>query len=153
MEALMKKWMHVFERVIVATLMILLAVMVVLGTIMLVTLLVHSLGTRLALVTDAAALQDLMQKGFGAVLVVLLGLELLETIRQYDAEHHVRVEVVFFIGLIALGRHVIQVDYAHAPMGELLGVAAIVIALSTGYFLVRKGSQIGRDDGAKGAKH
>jgi uncharacterized membrane protein (DUF373 family) len=101
---------------------------------------VNSVGTRLGEVGNALELQEVMQRGFGAVLVVLLGLELLETIRQYTAEHRVRVEVVFFVGLIAVGRHVIQIDYLNASIGELLGTAAIVLALATGYFLVRRGS-------------
>ena len=151
MQETLKKWMKVFEQVIITTLMLVLAVMVLLGTVTLVTLLVRGLGTRLGLITDADALQAVMQRGFGAVLVVLLGLELLETIRQYDAEHHVRVEVVFFVGLIALGRHVIQIDYAHAATGELLGIGAVILALSLGYFLVRRGSRNGDGAGGKDA--
>jgi uncharacterized membrane protein (DUF373 family) len=75
-------------------------------------------------------------------------MELSETLKQYTAEHHVRVEIVFLVGLIAVGRHVIQVDYAHAPMGELFGMAAVILALATGYFLVRRsGLTVRKPDG------
>jgi uncharacterized membrane protein (DUF373 family) len=92
-------------------------------------------------VTDAETLQLTMQRAFGGALVVLLGLELIETLKQYTADHHVRVEIVFLVGLIAVGRHVIQVDYGHAPMGELFGMAAVILALAAGYFLVRRSGQ------------
>jgi len=142
MMALGDKLLEGFERIVIGILLVLLCVMAAIGTLMLIYLLVNSIGSRLGEVGNALELQEVMQRGFGAVLVVLLGLELLETIRQYTAEHRVRVEVVFFVGLIAVGRHVIQIDYVHASSGELFGTAAIALALATGYFLVRRGSSV-----------
>jgi uncharacterized membrane protein (DUF373 family) len=129
-----------FEVVITGTLMVLLGVMVVLGTVSLVLLMVRNGAARFHEVGDAEALQTIMQRGFGGVLGVVLGLELMETLKQYTAEHHVRVEIVFMVGLIAVARHVIQIDYSHAPLGELVGLAAVILSLATGYFLVRRGS-------------
>jgi uncharacterized membrane protein (DUF373 family) len=116
---------------------------VVLGTYALFDLMVHNIGVRMGEVTDAARLQQVLQRGFGGALVVLLGLELIETLKQYTAEHRVRVETVFLVGLIAVGRHVIQLDYGHAPMGELFGMAAVILALAAGYFLVRRSGTAG----------
>jgi uncharacterized membrane protein (DUF373 family) len=129
---------EVFERIIVAALLVMLAVMVLLGTVSLAILMYKNGIARFHGVNDAAELQTAMQRGFGGLLVVLLGLELMETIRKYELEHEVRVEVVFFVGLIAIGRHVIQLDYEHAEAGQLFGVAAITLALAAGYFLVKR---------------
>ena len=128
----------VFERIIVNALLLMLAVMVTLGTVALAILLYRNGIANFHGVNDALELQSAMQRGFGGILVVLLGLELMETIRKYDVDHHVRVEVVFFVGLIAIGRHVIQIDYEHANSGELFGVAAVTVALAAGYFLVKR---------------
>jgi uncharacterized membrane protein (DUF373 family) len=141
MRPFLEKVLKGFELVITSALMVLIAVMVVMGTIALAILMLRNASTRMADVTDAEALQQVMQRGFGGALVVLLGLELMETLKQYTAEHHVRVEVVFLVGLIAVGRHVIQLDYAHAPIGELVGMASVILALAIGYFLVRRSSQ------------
>ena len=130
--------MRVFERVVVGGLLLILGIVVLIGLITLYVLLVRNAATRVSQITDATMLLAVMQVVFGGVLAVLLGLELMETIRQYDAEHHVRVEVVFFVGLIALGRHVIQMDLGHASVGQLAGTAALIVALSVGYFLVRR---------------
>lgn len=144
----LRKLMRGFELTIIGTLIVLLCAMVVLGTIALVLLMVRNGVARVGEVTDAETLQIVMQRGFGGALVVLLGMELIETLKQYTAEHHVRVEIVFLVGLIAVGRHVIQVDYAHAPMGELFGMAAVILSLAAGYFLVRRsGVQVRKPDG------
>ena len=143
MKVFLEKLLKGFELSITVALMLLIATMVVLGTYSLFDLMVRNIGVRMGEVTDAERLQQVMQRGFGGALVVLLGLELIETLKQYTAEHRVRVETVFLVGLIAVGRHVIQVDYAHAPMGELFGMAAVILALATGYFLVRRSSQAG----------
>ena len=142
MKAFLEKLLKGFEFVITTTLMVMIAVMVTLGTFALIALMVRNASARMADVTDAEVLQQVMQRGFGGALIVLLGLELIETLKQYNSEHHVRVEIVFLVGLIAVGRHVIQVDYAHAPPGELYGLAAVILALAGGYFLVRRSSQM-----------
>ena len=54
-----------------------------------------------------------LQRGFGGVLVVLLGLELLDTLKAYFSEHHIRVEVIIVVAMIAVGRHIIQLDFEH----------------------------------------
>ena len=141
-------WVQTFESWIISALLVLLCGLILFGTAALVLLFVRNLPTRWQQAADAAALQRALQDGFGGVLVVLLGLELLETIKQYRAEHHVRLEVVFTVALIALGRHVIQIDYLHATTGELLGTAALVLALAAGFFLVRRRGPASPADGA-----
>ena len=47
-------------------------------------------------------LQELLQNGFGGVLLVLLGMELIETVKAYAHEHHVRLEIVFVMAMIAV---------------------------------------------------
>jgi len=141
MRPFLEKVLKGFELVITSALMVIIAAMVVMGTIALAMLMLRNASAHMGNITDAEALQQVMQRGFGGALVVLLGLELMETLKQYTAEHHVRVEVVFLVGLIAVGRHVIQVDYARAGAGELFGMAAVILALAIGYFLVRRSSQ------------
>src|SRR5439155_18567800 len=106
MKAFLEKLLKGIEFVITTTLMVMIAVMVTLGTFALIALMVRNASARMADVTDAEVLQQVMQRGFGGALIVLLGLELIETLKQYNSEHHVRVEIVFLVGLIAVARHV-----------------------------------------------
>jgi uncharacterized membrane protein (DUF373 family) len=80
----------------------------------------------------------LLQRGFGGVLIVLLGLELMETLKTYFSEHHIRVEVILVVAIIAVGRHIIKLDFEHVSASLLFGLSVLMIGLTTGYFLVRR---------------
>src|SRR5215467_6354411 len=67
----------------------------------------------------------------------LLGLELMETLKTYFSAHHIRVEVILVVAIIAVGRHIIKLDFEHVSASLLFGLAALTIALAAGYFLVR----------------
>ena len=83
-------------------------------------------------------LQGALQKCFSGVLMVMLGLELLETLRTYFKTHHVKVEVILIVAIIAAGRHVIEIDVAHAPAMQLLAYGGLMLALTASYFLVKR---------------
>jgi uncharacterized membrane protein (DUF373 family) len=98
-------------------------------------------GLRVGLVAtleSAGGLQVALQNVFGGVLLVLLGLELIDTLKVYFAEHSIRTEVILIVAMIAVGRHIIQIDYEHTSGLELIGMATIMVALAASYFLVKK---------------
>jgi uncharacterized membrane protein (DUF373 family) len=67
---------------------------------------------------------------------VLLGLELIETLKTYFAEHYVQIEGILIVAMIAAGRHIVQIDFDHLGGPTLVGAAALIVALAVGYFLV-----------------
>jgi uncharacterized membrane protein (DUF373 family) len=82
-------------------------------------------------------LQDAVQALFAGVLLVVLGLELMDTLRNYFIEHRMRVELLISVALIAVARHVIQLDYEHTSAGQVAGMALLIIALAGSYVAVR----------------
>jgi uncharacterized membrane protein (DUF373 family) len=82
-------------------------------------------------------LQQAVQALFAGVLLVVLGLELMDTLRNYFIEHRMRVELLISVALIAVARHVIQLDYEHVPPGQIAGMALLIIALAGSYVAVR----------------
>jgi uncharacterized membrane protein (DUF373 family) len=130
-----------FEALIIALLQLLLVVAVTVGTAQLFILFIERLPHAWADITNAEELHNAMQRAFGGVLVVVLGLELIETLKVYFHEHQVRVEVIMIVGLIAVGRHVIQVDYEHVEASQLIGLGALIVALALGYYLVGRSSK------------
>jgi uncharacterized membrane protein (DUF373 family) len=40
--------------------------------------------------------------------------------------------------MIAVGRHIISIDYEHSGGLELIGTATIILALAASYFLVKR---------------
>ena len=125
MTARIEKLMQGFITLIVNALTLVLLILVAVGTAMLFFLIWHNSGARVAGIADVEQLQNVIQRGLGGVLIVMLGLELLESIRLYQHEHRIRVEMVFFVALIAVGRHVIQLDYHNAGSTELFGTASV----------------------------
>jgi len=75
---------------------------------------------------------------FGLFLLVLIGIELLHTLRMYFKKSTIHVEVVLTVALIAISRKVIILDLKATSAQTLAGIGIIVIALSTGYFLIRR---------------
>ena len=131
--------LRTFETTVVVLVGLLLAVAVAIAVVVLYVGLFAALRVGLAATLESAGgLQVALQNVFGGVLLVLLGLELIDTLKVYFAEHTIRTEVILIVAMIAVGRHIIQIDYHDTSGLELIGMAAIMIALAVSYFLVKK---------------
>jgi uncharacterized membrane protein (DUF373 family) len=126
------------EVTAVAALQVLLMVMVAVATIVLYVLLVRNLISQVSRIESAAGLLPTMQQSFAGVLTVVLGLELLETLKAYFTEHRVRLEVILVLAIIAVGRQVILLDFEDTTGPLLLGLSGVISALTLGYFLIKK---------------
>jgi uncharacterized membrane protein (DUF373 family) len=133
-----------FEKLIYASLMIMLIAVLIASVIFLGWTLVVSLidSTPWQLETHE------MIQVLGGFLLVLIGVELLDTIKAYFLENAIHVEIVVLLAIIAIARKVILLD----PTGmsgfdygfELIGIGIIVVGLSAGYYLIKKaGIKIG----------
>lgn len=134
----MNKLISNVERFTITALEILILILVCGGTILLFVLFfrnVHAEATGAESITD---LLPAMQRTFAGVLIIVLGLELLETLKTYFVKHHVRLEVILVVAIIAVGRHVLQIDFEHSSGSFLIGLSLLIVALTLGYFLVRK---------------
>jgi uncharacterized membrane protein (DUF373 family) len=72
---------------------------------------------------------------------ILIVLELLETFSVYVKEHRIKVQNILLIGLIAIGRKLLVLDVGHNDGVSNIGLAAIILALAIGYYLVKKPNQ------------
>lgn len=126
------------EVTVVTAMQVLMMVVVLIATLILYLLLFKNVLSQAARIESAAGLLPMLQQSFGGVLTVVLGLELLETLKTYFTEHHVRLEVILVVAIIAVGRHVIQIDFEHTPGSVLLGLSGVISALTLGYFLIKK---------------
>jgi len=123
-----------FERIIVTTLIVMMAVTILLATVELGWLIIKDIISPPIILLEIDELLDI----FGLFLLVLLGIELASTLKTYLTEKEIHVEVVFTVALIAIGRKVIILDVKEISSLSLLGIAAIIISLSVGYFLVKR---------------
>ena len=134
-----------FEIVIVVALQVLLMLLIVISTVTLYSLFYAGVRANLGKIGSAEDLQGVLQNAIGGVLIVLLGLELMETLKIYFREHHIRVEVILVVAIIGVGRHIITLDIEHVSASLLLALSTLMLALPTGYFLVRRSHEPSRD--------
>ena len=69
---------------------------------------------------------------------ILIAIELIDTFNVYIKEHRIKAQSILLIGLIAIGRKLLVLDLGHADGLNNIGLASIIIALSLGYYLVKK---------------
>ena len=80
---------------------------------------------------------------FGSILLVLIGVELLETFKTFHQDKSVNVLSVLLVALIVMARKVIimEINDGTDDMGQL-GLSAIIISLSLGYYLIKRSGSI-----------
>jgi uncharacterized membrane protein (DUF373 family) len=133
------KFVWMFEVGIVTALHVLIMVSVLVATVILFVLLAQNVLIRAFHIREIGDLLPAMQTTFAGVLIVLLGLELAETLKAYFTDHEIRVEVILIVAITAVGRHMIQIDFSHASPNGVFGLAALMLSLTVGYFFVKKG--------------
>ena len=73
---------------------------------------------------------------FSDLLLILIGLELMHTVKVYLQDHTVHVEVILAVALVALARKVIAVNLK--DQGSAIGMALLIIALAGSHWLIRR---------------
>ena len=78
-----------------------------------------------------------LTKIFGFVLMILIALELLESIKAYLREDVIHMEIVLAVALIAIARKLITLDVTKTEPLLLFGIASVVLTLALGYWLIK----------------
>lgn len=73
---------------------------------------------------------------FGAFMAVLIAIEIFENIIIYLREDFIQVKIVMATALMAIARKVIILDFNTTEPAYVFGIAALVLAMSIGYWLV-----------------
>lgn len=128
------KFLPIFEKTIVILLGLMMALVISISTIELGWIIVKSIMMSPKFLLDITKLLDL----FGLFLLILIGIELLESIKVYVTERAFRVETVLLVGIIAIARKVIVLDIKQFSELPLIGVGVITITLAAGYYLIKQ---------------
>jgi uncharacterized membrane protein (DUF373 family) len=122
------------ERGIIYTLIAMMAIVLVLATIELGYYLVMNIIQSKYMLIDMDDLMDL----FGVFLLVLIGIELLDTIKVYLKENVVHVEVVVLVAIIAIARKVVVLKIEELPGSTIIGIGILIVSLAIAYYLIKK---------------
>lgn len=128
-----------FERGIYFILLLMLAGVLLFAVIELGVILVEALITDFSYRLDNYEILNI----FGFFLLILIGLELMETIKVYLTRNEIHFEIIILLAIIAVARKIILLDpFADAMTSfdalTLIGLGVIVISLGGCYYLVRK---------------
>jgi LPXTG-motif cell wall-anchored protein len=69
---------------------------------------------------------------------VLIGLELMTSIEMYLEDNVIHAEVMFLVALTAVARKVVILDAKAIDPMTVFAIAALVLALSAGYYLLKR---------------
>ena len=130
-------YLHKFERVVIGTLILMLALVILLSVVELGWVLINDIITPPVFILEIRELLEL----FGLFLLVLIGVELLETMKKYYTEGRVTLDVIITVSLIAIGRKIITMDPNAYEALTLVGMAAIILALFAGYWIIKKSNR------------
>lgn len=130
----MLPYLEKFERAITYTLLVLMAGVVLLATIELAWYLVKDMLTPPYVLLEIHELLEL----FGLFLLVLIGIELLHSVKTYIVRRKFHLDTVLTVAMIAVARKIIVLEPKALPEGTLLGIAALVLALALAYYVMRR---------------
>ncbi|MDF7826140.1 phosphate-starvation-inducible PsiE family protein [Pontiellaceae bacterium B12227] len=144
----MQKLLAKFERFVVLTLMAFMMFAVLLATIEVGVILWQQMMKPPVYLLNVKEMMEV----FGFILMVIIGLELLETIKAYLDKRVIHVEVVLLVAIVAVARKIIIMDYKEITPEMIFAVAALVISLSIGFFAVRRALDAPRKMGDEGKR-
>lgn len=100
--------------------------------------LVYEMGQSFTNPQDIVDIRVSVLDYVGEILLVVIIIELIDTILVYWKEHVVRVGAVLLVALTAVARELIVFDYHDGKVELLMGTAVAVIALAASLFLVAR---------------
>lgn len=130
----MNRFARKIEKYIIYTLIIMMAGILILATFELGYYLLRSILNSDYLLIDLDELMDL----FGVFMLVLIGIELLDTIKVYLRDNVVHVEVVVLVAIIALARKVIALKLEKLSGDVIIGLGLLIVALGATYYLIKR---------------
>ena len=122
-----------FEKIISTILVVLMGVVVISATIELAVHLFKDLVEPPGLILGVSELFDL----FGMFMMVLIAIELMSSIYMYCVDKVVYIEMMFLIAITAVTRKIVVLDAKSIEPISVIGIAAILIALVAGYYVVK----------------
>jgi len=138
-------YLEKFEGIITRTLLVLMAGVVLLATIELAWILFQDVFTPPVVLLEIHELLEL----FGLFLLVLIGIELMHSVKTYIVRREFHLETVVTVAIIAVARKIIVLEPKELPEGTLSGIAALVLALAVAHYAIRRSRKENTDSDLK----
>lgn len=133
----MLKFLKRFERIIVFALISMMSLVIVLSVLELGWTITKDIVDNFEGPLNFMVLDNLLAL-FGLFLLIVIGVELLETMKIYLREDTVHIEVILLVAIIAIARKAVVLDLEKVDALTIMSLGVLVIALATGYFIIKK---------------
>lgn len=77
---------------------------------------------------------------------ILISVELIDTLRHYMRDHSIQSQHIVTIGLIAIARKLLILDFAHGDALINFSIAALIICLALAFYFIKKASFSYKED-------
>ena len=133
------------EKVIIAALAFMMGIVLIISTIEVGILIFKEFTEPVLEAGIWLDLNDLLRI-FGFFLNVLIGLELFITVILYLKENVLHGEVILLVGITAVSRKIIILDYDKTEPLTIIGLALLIAAMGLGYYLIKQSFRKGKTD-------
>jgi uncharacterized membrane protein (DUF373 family) len=140
------RYLERFEEIISRALLLMMAAVVLLTTIELGWILAKDVLTPPVFLLEIGEILELL----GLFLLVLIGIELMHSVKIFIKRREIHLEAMLVVALVAVARKVIVLEPKELAPAAVLGLAAMALALTIGYYLVKRA---GREGGGHDSKH
>jgi uncharacterized membrane protein (DUF373 family) len=131
----METYIAKFEKIVYLILIILLGIVILFSISELIGLIYTGLFIQSIYRLDNHELINL----FGFFLLVIIGIEILETLKTYLQENTIHFEIVILVALIAVARKVILLEPDSNSNGlVMVGIGVIILSLGATYLFIKK---------------
>lgn len=130
----MEGYVQKFEKLITLLLVMMMAIVIALSLGDLAWLLLKDIVSPPILILDVDELLDLL----GLFLLIMVAIELFETLRTYLQKKEIHTEMIILVALVALARKIVVLDVKAVQDDSLIGIAAMIIALAIAYYAIRR---------------
>ena len=142
----MFRYLEKFEEIVSRALLVMMAAVVLLTTIELGWILVEDVLTAPVFLLEIDEILELL----GLFLLVLIGIELMHSVKIFIKRREIHLEAMLIVALVAVARKVIVLEPKELAPDAVLGLAALALALTIGYYLVKRA---GREGGGQNLNH
>jgi len=139
------RYLEKFEELISRALLLMMAAVVLLTTIELGWILGKDVLTPPVFLLEIGEILEL----FGMFLLVLIGIELMHSVKIFIKRREIHLEAMLVVALVAVARKVIVLEPRELAPEAVLGLAAMALALTIGYYLVKRAGREGAEHESK----
>lgn len=134
----MKKIILLFEKTVILVLMALMAIVIAFSLYELASLIITEIFNPRDELTNSLFAERNILEVLSFIMLVVISLELFETIKFYLDRHIISADFIILVALTAVARKIIIMDYTRYEPLMIIGMGVIIIALSLGYYFIKK---------------